>query len=143
MQRFSAPAAIIIGEKAAEATLRYVAALARHFKHHHTSQFISAALAGQEYSGLLVLSHFATEDEGLNRLSEITRHRIHGQTTARRISDETIERKVAELHLPIGKEETAALCQTINQMRDILQEAGEFAPGGVPLPASYRDLRPA
>lgn len=132
-QRFTAPAAVLIGETADRMTTRFVIALAQHFEQYHPGEYVRDAIAGQEYIGLLVLRHFLTNDPSLNRISELTRHRIHDRTTARRISDEMIRAKVAALALPITENDTARLTDLIRDMRDILQEAGAFAPGGVPV----------
>ena len=134
-QRFTAPASLIIGQEADRRTVQYVQGLAKHFERKHVAEYIEAAKAGHEYIGLLVLSHFVTDDPELNRLSEMTRHRIHERSTSRRVGNETIARQVAALALPIDEAQTAALCAMIQDMRDILQEVGQFAPGGVPLAA--------
>lgn len=132
-QRFTAPPAVLIGESIDQKTARFLMAIGEHFDRRHPKESTAAGLEGRIYTMLLLLTHLVTEDENLTRMSELTRHRIHDRTTARRINDETIIAKVAALALPIGEEETARLTALIRDMRDILQEAGAFAPGGVPL----------
>lgn len=81
------------------------------------SQQMNASL---DYSGIIVLSHFNSNDEGLIQFREAARNRLHSFTRKVHVSDSTIEEKVAILALPADKQ--SAVVELLKQMRNVLEE---------------------
>lgn len=135
-QRFTHPPAKMIDENVPDAdTIKLVQGLAKHFEKAHKKQYTGYALAGQEYTGLLLVMNMQTADPVLNDLRENVRHKIHGFTTARRINDQSIAAQVESLNIPALIEAGAdpadivkLIVRKVTEMRDILEESGDFAP---------------
>jgi len=77
----------------------------------------------------LVASAFETTDPKLNEMKEAARAHLHGSTRKNYLTDATILSHVAQLGL--DQQDADAVYALMQQMRDILCEENDYAPGGV------------
>jgi hypothetical protein len=107
-------------------------ALHQHAKEKHVPQFASATLPSAQMLRLLVLMQFQTDDPVANQMREFMRHQLHMVTKARTVNDDSITEHVRAVKTTAGKklppEFHAQVIGIMQQMRDILEESGEFAP---------------
>lgn len=89
---------------------------------------------GFALSGLLTLEHVESNDAGLSKWRDQSRHQLHNFSTKNRISDATIETKVTEMDLSHYFDMDADRSSDIKELfimflkaqRDILEERGVY-----------------
>jgi len=95
---------------------------------------------GLGVSALMCLVHFESTDSGLASWRDRARFQLHDFSRKTRISDQTIETKVKAItHTPGNGpycEEavvtTSDVIALVKEMRDILEERGDFSPSSIP-----------
>ncbi len=98
----------------------------------HQAAYASAMMPGIQFGQLLILQNYRTDDQSANEAREFMRHSLFQMVKARSIGDEAITNQVRGIKTPAGHalpaEYHAQVIGLIQQMRDILEELGQFAP---------------
>jgi hypothetical protein len=127
-QKFTTPGfGDLLGTESGQAKIADVfRALITHLQKKHLQECQKADLAAATLGGLLRLTNFKSDDPVAQQMREWNRHVIHEMTRAVTCPDNKIEEQVATLGL---NEFTGLRVVTlIKQMRDIIEERGQFAP---------------
>lgn len=93
----------------------------------HLTQTSAIPVTMNMARAFLVATAFETTDPQLNQLKEGIRAHLHRATRKNNLTDETILHHVAQLGLE--QIDADAVYGLLKEMRDILTEAGEYAPG--------------
>lgn len=133
-RKFTPPAGVDLSETPDQRTAKFVMKLSTHLRESHPNEFKAAAIAGQEYGGMLMMKFFGVNAGVLNQVEQ-TRWRIHQATRAVQVSDDRIAIRVTELFAKTHTEAELresfsgdglgmAVVNLLREMRDVLTEAG-------------------
>lgn len=143
MQRFDVPSFedMLATELGRERLGAILEKLHVHVAENHKTEFTMAKLPAAQLNRLLVLNYFRTEDAQAIEMREYMRHQLHMMTMNREVTDEAITRQLKDLRFGATQKKLPAEFHTgvmlmMQQMRDILQEAGPFKPKQPGIPAT-------
>jgi hypothetical protein len=123
-KEFLAPALALptIGEPPSKNVERYIEVLAKHIVTAHQAEWQQILAISAQFTGILVLRQFDTQDEALCRAEDIARYQVH-QITRRNLPPTDAGLK-ANLETHEGKEDAAF--EALKELRDYLIEAAVF-----------------
>lgn len=116
----------IIGETAPAKVMKFVMALADHLatKHRPTMDKLSGSV--QDFTGLLIVNNFETDDPGMLERADAIRFDIHKRTRKHFITDAAILDLVSRIGL--DEPHAAAVITLIKGVRDVYEETGDWTP---------------
>jgi hypothetical protein len=117
----------VIGETAPARVVKFVMALAEHFATQHRDKMQALSNSIQDFTGLLILNEFDTDDPGLRQRTDQVRGDIHKRTRQYFVTDAAILDLVSRVGLDPEHEKTVAAL--MRGMRDAYEETGAFTPG--------------
>ena len=122
----------IIGETEQARTLRMMASLHRHLEKYHLQHFIEIIREATGFyagmMGLKLIQSYHVGDAALLAASEITRAPIHAATRKNTLTNEELQRMVANTipASPFAKSLENAAMPLARKIRDFLSEQGEY-----------------
>lgn len=122
----AAPLDIPVVGHADERLVKFVQALAAHIQKEHPDTMTLVAANIQEITGFLVLSVFESQDPSLTARFQSARYALQTATRQNKVTDETIQDKLAGLGL--AQEEIEKVSPFIKDLRDFLCEEGSYKP---------------
>ncbi len=111
-----------------ERLIKFIMALGAHIAS-HKDEYQKLAGTLQEFSGLLIMNEFETDDPGLLARIDAIRSSVHQQSAKHFMNDEDLQTLVDRLG-PQPAPET--VLEILTQMRDLYEELGDWTPAARP-----------
>lgn len=120
-----APPPPIIGDTNDQRIARHLSLMTEHLQTHDRGKpLIVAAMHGNEYANLMMLSNYETGNPDILHQHDFARWRIHTSTRRATVSDEKIAEKVKALGL--SEDDSARVAELLKEMRDVIEERGRY-----------------